>query len=58
MVERFGYKRGDFPITESVSDRTFALPFYNNLTKDQIATVCRTLKEVLNKELSTVSCTL
>ncbi|OHB54634.1 MAG: polysaccharide biosynthesis protein [Planctomycetes bacterium RBG_13_44_8b] len=57
MVERFGYKRGDFPVTESISDRTFALPFYNNLTKDQIATVCKTLKEVLDKELSTVSCT-
>jgi perosamine synthetase len=54
MTERFGYKRGDFPITESVSDRTFALPFYNNLTKDQIATVYRTLKEVFDKELSAV----
>lgn len=56
MTERFGYKRGDFPITESVSDRTFALPFYNDLTKDQIAIVRKTLKEILNKELSTVSC--
>jgi perosamine synthetase len=55
MVEQFGYKRSDFPITESVGERTIALPFYNNLTKDQIATVCTTLKEVLDKELSTVS---
>jgi len=55
MVERFGYKRGDFPITESVSKRTIALPFYNNLTKDQIALVCRTLKKVLDNKLS-VAC--
>jgi len=48
MVERFGYKCGDFPIAESVSERTIALPFYNNLTKDQIATVCRTLRKVLD----------
>jgi len=27
----------DFPITESISQRTIALPFYNNLTKDDIA---------------------
>ncbi len=54
MVERFGYKHGDFPVTESISDRTFALPFYNNLTKDQIATVCKTLKEVLDNVLSAV----
>jgi perosamine synthetase len=56
MVERFGYKRGDFPTTESVSNRTIALPFYNDLTKDQITTVCKTLKETLDKQLSTVSC--
>jgi perosamine synthetase len=47
MVEKFGYKLGDFPVTESVSKSTIALPFYNNLTKDQVAIVCRTLKEVL-----------
>jgi len=55
MVEQFGYKRGDFPITESASDRTIALPFYNDLTKDEIAIVCRTLKEILDKEPSTAS---
>jgi len=49
MVDRFGYKQGDFPITESVSKRTIALPFYNNLTKDEVAVVCRELKEVLDK---------
>ena len=49
MVERFGYKQGDFPVTEAVSRRTIALPFHNNLTKDETATVCKTLKEVLDK---------
>lgn len=49
MVERFGYKKGDFPITESICERTIALPFYNNLTKDKVATVCKILKEVLDK---------
>ena len=51
MVERFGCKPGDFPIAESVSRTTIALPFYNNLTKDQVAIVCRTLKEVLDENL-------
>jgi len=51
IVERFGYKSGDFPITESVSGRTIALPFYNNLSKEQTAIVCKTLKEVLDKNL-------
>ncbi len=48
ISERFGYKKGDFPLTESVCERTIALPFYNNLTKDEVAIVCKTLKEVLD----------
>ena len=51
MVERFGYKQGDFPVTESVSETTIALPFYNNLTKDQTAIVCKALREVLDENL-------
>lgn len=48
IAEQFGYKEGDFPATESVAQRTIALPFYNNLTKDEVAIVCKTLKEVLS----------
>ena len=47
IAEQFGHKQGDFPITESVSERTIALPFYNNLPKDQVAIVCKTLKQLL-----------
>lgn len=54
MVERFGCKPGDFPIAESISRTTIALPFYNNLTKDQVAIVCKTLKEVLDENLPVV----
>jgi len=49
MVEQFGYSQGDFPLTEAVSKSTIALPFHNNLTKDGVAIVCKTLKEVLDK---------
>jgi perosamine synthetase len=48
MVEQFGYNQGDFPVTEAVSNSTIALPFHNNLTKDEVAIVCKTLKEVLD----------
>lgn len=48
IAERFGYKPGDFPIAESTSLRTIALPFHNNLTKDNVATVCKTFKEILD----------
>jgi perosamine synthetase len=49
MVEKFGYKPGDFPITESVCSSTIALPFYNNLSKDEVITVSTTLKRCLDR---------
>jgi perosamine synthetase len=41
--ETFGYRRGDFPITEFVSDRTIALPFHNNLSDEQVSIVTNAL---------------
>ncbi|MBN2182147.1 MAG: DegT/DnrJ/EryC1/StrS family aminotransferase [Sedimentisphaerales bacterium] len=49
MAGQFGYKEGDFPVTEKVCKSTIALPFYNNLTKDEVATVCKTLKEAFEE---------
>ena len=46
-VERFGYRPGDFPICEALSDRTIALPFHGLLTEDQVNYVCQTLKSLL-----------
>lgn len=43
--QTFGYKRGAFPVTESISDRTIALPFYSNLKKQQIIAVARMLRK-------------
>lgn len=47
-VEMFGYKKGDFPITERISSLTLALPFYNNLKERQIGYVCEHLEKVVN----------
>jgi perosamine synthetase len=47
IAEKFGYKSGDFPVAESASERTIALPFHNHLTKDHVTIVCSTLKQFL-----------
>ena len=47
MVERFGYKPGDFPVCEYVSARTLALPFFANLTRHQVERVCDVLEQTL-----------
>ena len=52
MVDKFGFKEGDFPVTETVSKSTIALPFYNNLSMNEVSIVCKTLKDVLDKKKS------
>ncbi|MBN2207660.1 MAG: DegT/DnrJ/EryC1/StrS family aminotransferase, partial [Candidatus Aminicenantes bacterium] len=39
----FGYRAGDFPLTERAADRTIALPFFNRLTEAEVDAVCRRL---------------
>ncbi len=48
IAEKYGYARGDFPVAESVSRRTIALPFYNHLTQDEVAIICGVLRGVLD----------
>ena len=43
----FGYKVGDYPIAENISKRTLALPFFNNLTEEEIDVVVKNLKEIV-----------
>ena len=45
----FGFKPGDFPVTEKVSERTIALPFYNNLQSNDIEKTVSSLKTMLKK---------
>ena len=48
--EQFGYKKGDFPIAESIADRTIALPFFNKMDETTIELVVQTLKVMLQRE--------
>jgi len=49
-TRRFGYEPGAFPIAESVSDRTIALPFHTQLTARDIDLVAQTLSLMLSRE--------
>jgi dTDP-4-amino-4,6-dideoxygalactose transaminase len=39
-----------FPIAESVSNRTIALPFYNQMTKKDVDIVAMTLEVMIQRE--------
>jgi perosamine synthetase len=49
MVERFGYRSGDFPVTEDLGRRGLALPFSGVMTEGQVETVCRALHTELGR---------
>jgi dTDP-4-amino-4,6-dideoxygalactose transaminase len=47
MVDRFGYRIGDFPVTEDLGRRSLAIPFSSVMTEDQVEYVCQNLDDVL-----------
>jgi len=48
--ESFGYKEGDFPVAERLSHEMVILPFYPQMTEEEIDYVHQTLKSIM-KEL-------
>jgi perosamine synthetase len=50
--ERFGYRPGDFPVTERVARTTVALPFFTDMTQTQVDYVCDRLSRHLDRQKS------
>jgi len=46
-VQKFGYRRGDFPVTEEAGDTCLALPFSSVMTEEQVDHVCNALKALV-----------
>jgi perosamine synthetase len=47
MIEMFGYRPGDFPITEELGNKGLALPFSGAMTEEQVDLVCQILRDCL-----------
>ena len=47
MVERFGYRPGDFPVTEDLGMRGLAIPFSSVMTEGMVEQVCEAIRAVL-----------
>ena len=50
--ERFGYEPGHLPVTEAISRSTIALPFFPEMTEEQVQTVCDALARVVSAHLA------
>ena len=48
--ERFGFEGGEFPVAESVAERSMALPFFPGMNEGQIDRVCEALSEGLGSK--------
>ena len=48
MVKRFGYREGDFPVTESLGRCGLAIPFSSVMAEEQVEYVCQSIREVLS----------
>lgn len=49
MVERFGWREGDFPVTEDLGRRGLALPFSGVMTEEQVEYVCQAIRTELSR---------
>jgi len=49
MVERFGYREGDFPVTEDLGQRGLAVPFSGVMTEAQVDYVCDVIRAEVGK---------
>ncbi len=47
MVDRFGYRPGDFPVTEDLGKRGLAIPFSSVMTEAMVEQVCQAIHAVL-----------
>lgn len=46
---KYGFRVGDFPMAESVSQRTIALPFFTRLTDREVDLICQTLELMITR---------
>ena len=49
VAELLGCRPGDYPVTEKIAQRTIALPFYNNLEREQVQVVADALRNALDE---------
>jgi UDP-2-acetamido-2-deoxy-ribo-hexuluronate aminotransferase len=47
--EYLGYKKGDFPVAEKVSNEVLALPIFPEITSDEVEYVCKTILDFYRK---------
>lgn len=50
MIKQFGYRSGDFPVSEDLGRRSLALPFSSVMSEALVEEVCQALREEIGRE--------
>ncbi len=48
IVERFGWRQGDFPVTEDLGRRGLAVPFSGVMSEEQVEYVCQAIRQAVS----------
>ena len=48
-AKKYGYKKGDFPICEKISNSTISLPVHEFVSEKQISFMIKTIKKFFNE---------
>ena len=46
-TSKYGYKRGDFPVSEKMGDSTITLPFYPRLSQEEVNYIIQTVNNTV-----------
>ena len=46
--QKYGYKRGDFPVCEKIGDSTISIPFYPKLTDEEVRYIINTVNQTMS----------
>jgi len=52
---KYGFKKGDFPVSEQLTEQVISLPMHSELTREQQEYVCKHFREVLNELLTKIN---
>ncbi|MCI4666907.1 MAG: DegT/DnrJ/EryC1/StrS family aminotransferase [Bacteroidia bacterium] len=52
---KYGYKEGDFPLSEKLTEQVLSLPMHSELTREQQEFICGNFREIFNELLTKIN---
>lgn len=53
--KKYGYKEGDFPVSEKLTEQVISLPMHSEMNREQQVYICQNFREVLEELLTKIN---